>query len=316
MSELEQKIYVGIDVSKTNLDIYILPQNKAFTVNNDKPGVKKLFKVLPKEVILIVLEATGGYEKAVARELEKAKLPISVINPRQARDFAKALGQLAKTDKIDSRILALFAEKIGPSPRLLKSAKLQALSDLKNRRRQLLDMITMEKNRLEKASLTIKRIITKTIKFLQKELNEIDEKLVDAIKEDAELSRKDQLLRSINGVGPVLSATLLADLPELGTTTHKKISALVGVAPFNRDSGTFVGGRTIWGGRASVRATLYMATLAAIKSNSKLKTFYQHLCKAGKAKKVALIACMHKLLMIMNAILKSGITWKMELQNT
>lgn len=316
MNEKDQKIYVGIDVSKAYLDVYFHPTGQAIKVSNDKTGLKELVGSLSKQPIkLVILEATGGYEKFIARELEKVHFPVSVINPRQARDFAKALGQLAKTDKIDGRILALFAEKIGPTPRPLKTLEQQALSDLKARRKQLVDMVTMEKNRLDKANPSIQKGIKKTIKFLQKELKSMDEKLSQAIKEDPTLSQKNELLRSVKGVGPVLSATLLADLPELGTLNHKKISALVGVAPFNRDSGTFVGGRTVWGGRSSVRATLYMAALVATKNNPQIKVFYERLCKAGKVKKVALTACMHKLLMIMNAILKSGIPWNMELKN-
>ncbi len=316
MSEREQKVYVGLDVSKACLDIYIHPMGQTIKVNNDKTGIKELVKTLSKQSVeLIVLEATGGYEKTVARELEQAQFPVSVVNPRQARDFAKALGQLAKTDKVDSRMLALFANKIEPTVRPLKTLKQQDLADLKTRRRQLVDMITMEKNRLDKVSSSIRKGIEKVIKFLQKELQTMDEKLSQVIEEDPDLSKKSELLRSIKGVGPVLSATLLADLPELGTLTHKKISALVGVAPFNRDSGTFVGGRTIWGGRGSVRTSLYMAALAAAKYNPQIKIFYDRLCKAGKAKKVVLTACMHKLLIIMNAILKSGIAWNMELKN-
>jgi len=315
MDKLEQNVYVGIDVSKANLDVFIHPIGQVYKVSNDETGINKLTKLLSKQSIkLIVLEATGGYEKKVARGLAEAKFSVSVINPRQARDFAKALGQLAKTDKVDSRILALFANKIEPTARPLKTLKQQDLTDLKARRKQLVDMITMEKNRLDKTSVNIKKGIEKVIKFFQKELRAIDKKLSQAIEEDPNLSEKNKLLRSIKGVGPVLSATLLADLPELGTLTNKKISALVGVAPFNRDSGTFVGGKTIWGGRSSVRTSLYMAALAASKYNPQIKTFYDRLSKAGKVKKVVLTACMHKLLIIMNAMLKSGVSWNEELK--
>jgi transposase len=316
MNELETKVYVGVDVSKAYLDVYIHPTGQTLKVSNDEMGIQQFIDLLIKQpAALIVLEATGGYEKTIARALEKTKQPISVVNPRRVRDFAKALGQLAKTDKIDSHVLALFAEKIQPTPRPLKSLNQQALADLKARRKQLVDMITMEKNRLDKANSSIRKGIEKTIKFLEKELKAIDEKLSEAIQEDPEFSRKDKMLRDIKGVGPVLSITLLADLSELGELNHKKIAALVGVAPFNRDSGTFTGGKTVWGGRGSVRSALYMATLAATRFNPQIKMFYERLCKAGKAKKVALTACMHKLLIIMNAIIKSGIPWKSDFKN-
>ena len=237
------------------------------------------------------------------------------MNPRQVRNFAKALGQLAKTDKIDGRILALFGEKIAPTPRPLKSQEQQDLSELKNRRRQLVDMITMENNRLDKASIAIQKPIQKTIKFLKKGLAEIDKKLQASIKSTPDLSRKAALLRSIKGVGAVTCVTLLADLPELGKLSHRKIAALVGVAPFNRDSGIALGKKTIWGGRSTVRTALYMAALVATKVNPQIKSFYERLCQAGKAKKVAFVARMHKLLIIMNAVIKSDQPWGMEMKN-
>lgn len=317
MSEREQKIYVGIDISKAYLDVYINPMGQTIKLSNNEAGIRELIDILSKQPItLIVLEATGGYENAAAKGLEDAKFPVCVINPRQTRDFAKALGQLAKTDKIDGRMLALFAEKIQPIPRPLKTPEQQALTDLKVRRKQLVDMIVMEKNHLDKANTDIRKEIEKTIIFLQKKLKVIEERLSQTIQADPHLFKKNELLLSVKGVGPVLSATLLADLPELGMLTHKKISALVGVAPFNRDSGKFVGERTTWGGRSSIRAILYMAVLVAIKHNPQIKIFYDRLCKMGKAKKVALTACMRKLLVIMNAIVKSGAPWNVELKTT
>lgn len=316
MNERIQNIYVGIDISKSYLDVYMRPMGQIIRLSNDSLGIEELIKSFSKQPIkLIVMEATGGYEKNLARSLERAGFSVSIINPRQARDFAKALGQLAKTDKVDSRILALFAEKIEPSSRPLKTPEQQSLGDLRARRNQLVGMITMEKNRLDKASLNIRQGIEKTIAFLQKELRIIDQELSQSIKADSELSRKNELLRSVKGIGPVVSATLLANLPELGTLSHKKLSALVGVAPFNRDSGMFVGKRTVWGGRAGVRAALYMGALAATRFNPQIRSFYQRLCLAGKAKKVALTACMHKLLVILNAVIKSGIPGRMELEN-
>lgn len=318
MSEQEQKIYVGIDVAKHHLDVYINATKRVVKVSNDQAGIQELITILSEQppITLIILEATGGYERLVARTLEEANFSIRIINPRQVRDFAKALGQLAKTDRVDCRILALFAEKVEPSAKSLRTKEQQNLVDLKTRRKQLVDMITMEKNRLDKANPDMQKQIEKTINFLQKQLKTIDKKLSQAIQIDPNLSKKNELLRSVKGVGPVVSATLLAELPELGTLTAKKIAALVGVAPFNRDSGNFVGGRTVWGGRSSVRATLYMAALVATKFNPQIKVFYDRLCKAGKAKKVALTACMHKLLVILNAIVKSAIPWQIGLKNT
>lgn len=312
MTEYTKKIYVGVDVSKLKLDVSVQPLNENFTCSNDQVGYKKLYKRLPKSVTMVVFEATGGYEMNVAKFLSEKAIPIAIVNPRQVRDFAKATGKLAKTDKIDSNIIALFAEKLEPKETTLPNKKQQELSELRTRRAQVVDMITMEKNRLDKVSKLIAKSIKKTITFLEKELKALDEKLKEQIEKDEELSKKDQILRSVKGVGPVLSATLLAELPELGKLDRKKIAALVGVAPFNRDSGKFLGGKTVWGGRASVRSILYMAALVASRNNPKIKAFYEKLCAAGKAKKVALTACMHKLLLILNAMIKSGEIWNEE----
>lgn len=313
MSDLESKCYVGIDVSKSSLDVYIHPSSKSLKVSNDPAGITELKKELSQKVTLIVMEATGGYEKLVARTLSNAGLPISVVNPRQVRDFAKAMGQLAKTDKIDGRLIALFGEKIQPAIKPPVDIKQQELEDQRARRKQIVEMIVMEKNRSDKASSIVKKGIEKTIKFLNKELNALNRALQKKISEDSDWSKKDALLQSIKGVGPAVSLALLAALPELGTLDAKKISALVGVAPFNRDSGVYIGGRSVWGGRASVRAALYMAALVATRTNPKIESFYKRLCQSGKAKKVALTACMHKLLIIMNAMIKAETTWQAEL---
>lgn len=313
MSNLESKCYVGIDVSKGSLDVYIHPASKSLKVSNDPAGITELKKALPKKVTLIVMEATGGYERLVARALFDAGLPVSIANPRQVRDFAKAMGQLAKTDKIDGRLIALFGEKIEPPIKAPVDIKQQELEDQRARRKQIVEMIIMEKNRLDKASSIVKKGIEKTIKFLNKELNTLNQDLQKKISEDPEWSKKNTLLQSIKGVGPAVSLALLAALPELGTLDAKKISALVGVAPFNRDSGVYIGGRSVWGGRASVRAALYMAALVATRTNPKIEAFYKRLCESGKAKKVALTACMHKLLIIMNAMIKAETTWQAEL---
>lgn len=310
MTEHENKNYVGIDVSKKSLDVYIHPIGQILKVTNDTVGIKQLQKILTNKHSHVICEATGGCERLVAQMLSKAGIAVSIVNPRQVRDFAKAMGQLAKTDQIDGRIIALFGEKIEPAIKAPVSIKQQALADCKSRRKQLVAMITMEKQRLHRASPEIKKSIEKIIKYLEKELEALEKSLRSYIAGDAEWSKKDKLLRSIRGVGEAVSTTLIADLPELGTLDHKKISALVGVAPFNRDSGIYVGNRTIWGGRASVRAALYMAALVASKNNPKIKAFYERLCAVGKAKKVALTACMHKLLIIMNAMLKTETAWQ------
>jgi len=310
MNDTASKVYVGVDVSKSSLDAYIHPLGKAFKVSNDQAGLTKLKEALPKTVTLVVFEATGGYEKLAAQTLSKANIPIAVVNPRQVRDFAKAMGKLAKTDSIDGRIIAIFAEKVEPPAKPAVSDKQQALADQRARRKQLVEMIVMETNRLYTASSAIRKSIEKIIKILKKELAAIDKQLKDNISKDPEWSQKDKLLQSIKGVGAVVSTTVLAELVELGSLDHKKISALVGVAPFNRDSGVYVGGRTVWGGRSSVRSALYMAALVASKNNPQIKRFYDRLCAAGKKKKVALTACMHKLLITMNAVVKSNTPWQ------
>lgn len=313
MTENAEKNYVGIDVSKHNLDISIQPLGQNFTVSNDCTGYKELLSKLPKHVALAVFEATGGYERNAAKSLSVAGIPIAIVNPRQVRDFAKATGKLAKTDKIDSDIISLFAEKIEPRQTILNDEKQQKASELRSRRKQVVEMITMEKNRLDKASKGIAKTINKTITFLEKQLQKIEAKLQKHIDGDEQLAQKDKILRSVKGVGPVLSTTLITELPELGQLNRKQIAALVGVAPFNRDSGTYKGGRTVWGGRASVRSILYMSALVASRNNPVIKAFYDKLCAAGKAKKVAIVACMHKLLLILNAMVKNNTMWNEQL---
>lgn len=310
MTKHIEKIYVGVDVSKLKLDVSIQPLGQNFIFSNDKAGYKKLLFKLPKHITLAVFEATGGYEKEAARALSAAGIQIAIVNPRQVRDFAKATGKLAKTDKIDSDIIALFATKIEPRQTILSNKKQQELSELRSRRKQLVEMLGMEKHRLDMAGKAIGKGIKKTITFLERELELVDLKLKKHIYEDDNLSKKDKILQSVIGVGPVLSATLLAELPELGQLNRKKIAALVGVAPFNRDSGKYAGSRTVWGGRSSIRSVLYMAALVASKKNPRIKAFYDKLCTAGKAKKVALVACMHKLLSILNVMIKTGEMWR------
>lgn len=309
----KDKYHIGIDVSKAILDVYILEDQKYLQFANDPSGIKKLLKIKQLSAnTLVVMESTGGYEKPVAQVLAKADVKVAVINPRQIRDFAKALGKLAKTDRIDAEVIAIFAEKIQPKINIICDENHHKLAEKNTRRRQLIDMITMEKNRLDKASKEMKKSIQHVIDLLEKELEKINESLQKTIQNDPEYARKDALLQTIKGVGSATTAGVIADLPELGRLTGKEISALAGLAPLNRDSGTMRGKRTIWGGRASVRRTLYMATLVATRHNKRIRAFYEKLCAAGKAKKSAIVACMHKILMIMNAMIKNDQPWRIE----
>jgi transposase len=303
------QIFVGMDVSKAQLDIAIRPEGR-FAVANTEAGVAQLIerlKALPAG--LVVLEATGGLEIPLAGALALAGVPVVVVNPRQVRDFAKATGQLAKPDAIDAEVLARFAEAIRPEPRPLPDEQTQVLAALVVRRHQLIDMLTAEKNRLASARCPIRKNLRAHIAWLERALHQADTDLIEAMRQSPIWREKDELLRSVPGIGPVLTTTLLAMLPELGKLTHRQIAALVGVAPLNRDSGTLRGRRTCWGGRAQVRAVLYMAALTATRFNPVLRTFYRRLCAAGKAKKVALVACMRKLLTIVNAMLKHRTPW-------
>ncbi len=304
-------IFVGIDVSKDRLDVALRPTGERWAVANDEPGIARLVvRLQAVRPALVVLEATGGLELPVTGALAAAGLPVVVVNPRQVRDFAKATGQLAKTDALDADILAQFAEAVRPALRPLPDAATQALSALLARRRQLLEMRTAEKNRLGTAPRPVRAEIQAHIAWLTRRLARLDDALARTIRESPVWRERDDLLQSTPGVGPGLARTLLASLPELGTLNRKQIAALVGVAPLNRDSGTLRGKRTVWGGRAHVRAALYMSTLAATRYNPVIRAFYQRLCAAGKAKKVALTASMHKLLMILNAMLKTRTPWQ------
>lgn len=306
----EEKIYIGIDVSKATLDIYIIPIKKHMQFNNDADGIQKLLaKMQLFTNALIVMESTGGYEAPVSCELSKANLNVCVINPRQIRDFAKALGKLAKTDKVDAEVIALFASKMEPKPHVFYNEKQQTIVANNTRRRQLIDMIIAEKNRLDKATPGQTESIERILEALEKELKHIETIQKQILSQDETLKEKREILTSIKGVGETTATAMLCELPELGTLTSKQIASLAGLAPFNRDSGTLKGKRTIWGGRASVRIALYMPTLVAIKYNPQIREFYQRLCLAGKAKMTALIACMRKLLIIMNALIKKEECW-------
>lgn len=304
-------LFVGIDVSKAHLDIATRPTQASWQVDNQDSGVATLVnKLLQLQPVLIVLEATGGYETAVTAALAVAGLPVAVINPRQARDFAKSLGRLAKTDKIDASMLAHFGEAIRPEPRSLPDEQTRELQGLLVRRRQLIEMLVAEKNRLGVTHKRLKDNVKEHIQYLEKSLEELDDEIQSRLQSSPVWREKDDLLRSVPGVGRVLSVTLLAELPELGQFNRKKIAALVGVAPFNCDSGQMRGKRAIWGGRAAVRSVLYMAALSAKRYNPVIHAFYDKLIAAGKPAKVALTACMRKLLTILNAMMRSGSRWQ------
>jgi transposase len=307
-------MFVGIDVAKAELVVSVVPSTERFTVGNDERGVRTLVERLRAVApALIVLEATGGYELLGVAALAAAALPVVVVNPRQVRDFAKATGQLAKTDRIDADILARFAEVVRPAVRPLADDAAQELEALLTRRRQLLDMLQAERNRtgqlFGKGKRLVKKSLTAHISYLERELRITDTDLGAMIKASPVWREKDELLRSVPGVGPVLSRTLLADLPELGRLSRRAIAKLVGVAPLSRDSGTMRGRRFVQGGRATVRAVLYMAALVATKRNAVIRAFYLRLVAAGKPKKLALVACMRKLLTILNVMVRTAKPW-------
>jgi len=303
--------FVGIDVSKDRLDGFVRPEGRKFSVANTEEGIEKLlreFTGIP--LALIVVEATGGLEIALVSALASAGLPVVMINPRQARAYAKAIGKLAKTDGIDAEVLARFGEATRPELRPFKDQEAQQITALLARRRQMVEMLTQEKNRKARASQAILASISEHIAWLEKRIQEIEKQLTRIVRDSPAWRDKDDLLRSVPGVGKVLSFALLADLPELGTLNQRKISTLVGVAPLNRDSGNFKGTRAIWGGRAKVRHVLYMATVAAIRHNPIIQGFHQRLRQSGKKPKVAIVACMHKLLIILNTMVKNGTRWQ------
>jgi transposase len=305
-----QAVFVGIDVSKLHLDVAVRPSREAWRVENEEQGIASLVERLRTiQPTLIVMEATGGYEMAVATALALAALPVAVVNPRQVREFARATGTLAKTDRIDAGVLARFAESIRPTPRPLPDEQMRHLEGLVARRRQVVEMLTAERNRFQQASPALREKIDRHIAWLQEELKALEKDLDDTIQQSPLWREKDNLLRTVPGVGPTVARVLVADLPELGTLNRKRIAALAGVAPLNRDSGQYRGKRVVWGGRAQVRTALYMATMSGIRFNPVIRRFYQRLCEAGKLPKVALIACMRKLLTILNAMVRENKPW-------
>lgn len=307
---------VGIDVAKDSLDVCLLPTERAFTVTNDPQGFRQLIVELPVAgSCLVVLEATGGYQRRVVAALLAAGHRVAVVNPRQVRDFARGLGILAKTDRLDARVIARFGQHTAPRPIEIGSEKQVELQELVTRRRQLVELRTAEKNRLETAtSKTVRKNIRHLVEQLDKQIRQLEESIGAWVESDPELASKAALLQSVPGVGAVTVTSLLVGLPELGRLGRGQIAALVGVAPFNRDSGKFRGRRAIWGGRAAVRSVLYMAALTARRCNPLIRAFAQRLEAAGKPFKVVLTACMRKLLVALNTMLKHKLPWNTKLQ--
>ncbi len=313
---MEAERYAGIDVSKARLDLGVSTEASVFSVGNDSSGIAEMRERLVQlDPARIVVEASGGLETALVAELGAAGLAVVVVNPRQVRDFARATGQLAKTDALDARMLALFAERIRPELRALPTEQERELKALVARRHELVEMITAERNRFSRAPKLLRKEITAHIRWLEGRLKDRDRDLDKMLRNSPLWREREDLLKRVPGVGPVLCATLLAELPELGRLGRREIAKLVGVAPLNRDSGTMRGKRTVWGGRAQVRAVLYMATLSAVQHNPVLKAFYQRLQRAGKPNKVALTAAMRKLLVILNAMLKHKTPWRTQCPN-
>jgi transposase len=310
---MPSQIFVGIDVAKAQLDMALRPTGERWALTNDDAGiavlVPRLQAIAPQ---LIVLEATGSYQRAVGAALAAAGLPVAVVNPRHARDFAKATGQLAKTDALDARALAHFAEAVRPMPRPLPDTQADELRAWLARRRQLVTMRTAEQNRLGSAPPRLQPDMQAHITWLNTRLTTLDDDLDTTLRASPVWREREELLRSVPGIGPVCARTLLLDLPELGTLNRQRLAALVGVAPLNRDSGTLRGRRTTWGGRAHGRATVYMSTLVAVRYNPVFNAFYERLRAAGKAAKLALTACMRKLLTILNAMVKHHAPWQPE----
>ena len=310
MSESVREVFIGIDVSKEKLDVAVRPMGEFMSFSNNEDGISCVVDFVKSFFpSLVVLEATGGLETAAVGMLADKGLPVVVINPRQVRDFAKATGKLAKTDAIDAHLIARFGEAVRPELRLLKDQEAQKLTALITRRRQIVEMITAEKNRLNTAPKWTSKDIQTNISWLEKCLKKVDKDLKNLLKKSPVWREKDEILQSTPGVGPVLSMTLLSGLPELGNLNRKEIAALVGVAPLNRDSGLFRGKRMIWGGRANIRSVLYMSATCAMRFNPTIRIFYERLRLAGKLHKVAITACMRKLLVILNTMIKNRTYW-------
>ena len=306
----QESIYAGIDVAKDRLDLALRPSGTVRTVAYDAAGISSLVSELQAlEPSAVVLESTGGLELPLAGALAAASLPVAVVNPRQVRDFAKATGRLAKTDALDAQVIAHFAEAVRPAMRPLPDSETRELQSLNARRTQVVEMLVAEKNRLGRAGQAVRPRIRAHIEWLEQELKDLDRGLRDMLRRSPVWREQEDLLRSVPGVGPQLSVALLADLPELGALGRRQIAALAGVAPMNRDSGSMRGRRSVSGGRGRVRAVLYMGALVASQHNPVIRSFYQRLLAAGKPKKLALTACMRKLLTILNSMVKHGQRW-------
>lgn len=309
---MKKPSYIGLDISKSYVDLHQLPQERTARFEYDHEGITKLVTFLKRrKPALIVAEATGGYETNVAAELTSAGLSVAVVNPRQVRNFARALGKLAKTDAIDAAVLARFARDIRPEARKLPGPEEQTLKAFVARRRQLVNMLVAEKNRFSRASSkSVIDSLKRTINFIQSQIDDLDGQIKTTIRNSPVWREKDDLLKSVPGIGDQTSCAMLAQLPELGRLNRRQIASLVGVAPMNRDSGMLRGKRMITGGRKPVRNALYMATTSARRFNPTIKTFYLRLRAAGKSYKVALTACMRKLLVILNSMLKNQTPFK------
>ena len=303
--------YVGLDIAKDHIDVSVRPTEERWRTEQSDDGIAQLVARLEALTpALVVVESTGGYETAVVTALAVAQVPVAVVNPRQVRDFAKAMGQLAKTDALDAAVLALFAERVRPEVRPLPDEAHQELVALVTRRRQLLDMLTAERNRLATARRSVRASVQQHVRWLERRVHDTDADLTTTLQRSPLWRAKDDLLRSVPGIGPTTSCILIAFLPELGTLSRREIASLVGVAPLNRDSGQHRGRRVVWGGRAVVRGPLYMATLVAARHNPVIRAFYQRLRTAGKPPLVGLVAAMRKLLTILNAMVKHHKSWQ------
>lgn len=305
-------VFAGIDVAKDRLDVHLRPSGQSFAVSRNGAGIEQLLdRLRDTPPALVVMEATGGFELTVAAAIAGAGLPLAVVNPRQIRDFARATGRLAKTDRLDAEAIALFAERIRPEPRPVPDEQAQALAELVARRRQIVEMIGMELNRRRQArARRVARTIEATLRVLEAQLTDLDDDIDAAIRDTPAWRATDDLLQSVPGIGPVASRTLIAEMPELGRIDRRAAAALVGVAPINRDSGYMRGHRAIAGGRTTLRNVLFMATLSAVRWNPVLKAHYQQLIQRGRPKKVALIACLRRLVSILNAIIRAQLPWQ------
>lgn len=308
---MEHRTWVGVDVSKESLDVFVNPISERRHHANHGKGIAQILKqIKTMDSPLVVVEATGGYERAFFESLQEQGIAVVLVNPRQVRDFAKAAGILAKTDRLDAEVLALFAKTMNPVVRAASSEQEQELKELMTRRRQITDVLIQEKNRLEHSSGFVRQQIQKHIKNLEEALKELDQRSSDLIQNTHALQDKEALLRSVPGIGPFVARTLLSQLPELGQINRRALAALVGIAPFNVDSGSFRGKRRVWGGREPVRSALYMSVVSALRYNPVIRSFYDHLRSLGKPAKVAIVACMRKLVTILNCMVKNKTPWK------